>query len=273
MSQWGKQLDGFGQGTTPEACQQIIASLYQNANAWPVLALHGDVIGNADRTFRVPAGAGVYPTAAGAVWVCWQATKTALVTPPASGTQDWTVYVDEDGAVQVGPGAQTGIILGSFPVPAGATSMAGIPNKWNMNYALAYGASLGILLNQSDVSTQLGGNLVVCGGMFFLPTDRMVQIQTTTSLMACAAGTGGVVDQGSAYVRTVLDGKQYRECEYQLSGHSVTVNQFSDWVTLEAGAHTVSMGIRDGISGWKRFYSDRGWPGQNLVVRDAGMAQ
>ena len=275
MGQYGAAADSGGLRTKPETVQQITASLYSNYSDSPVLGGY-EITGRADLSFNVSAGSAVHSQGTGrATYVCSDAAQTALITPPVSGTQTWIVYVDSDGQVNVGTNPEAPFVtLGQYDVPAGCTATSSLTNTWNTNYALPYGATLPPLFDGTDRSNwAAGGDFIVVSGAFYVPTDRRICLEITTSLMAVQAGTGNAVSQGSAYQRIVLDGSRIREMERQISGVAESTEQYREYATVSKGTHTVSLGLRDGVTGYKRFYSDGGWPGQRLTVLDLGVAQ
>lgn len=275
MGQYGAAVDASGAKTTPETVQKIIAAQYTNSADNPVIG-GGVITGLGTLAFQVSAGVAVCTTAAGAVMVAWDATQTALITPPSSGTTYWVVYVDVNGNVLVNtlPVVAPYVTLGKFSVPAGTTATSSLTNTWNTNYALPYGASLHTLFDGTDKSNNaMGGTINVVTGSFYVPTDRRVCIELTTSLMAVQAHTGNPVATGSAYQKIILDGVLIRSMERQLTGNAESTEQYREYVNVQKGTHTVMLSLDDGVTGYKRFYADGGWPGQRLTVLDEGVSQ
>lgn len=275
MGQYGAATDARGGKTTPETIQKIIAAQYTNSSDNPLIG-GGVITGLGTLAFQVAAGVAIHATAAGAVQVAWDATQTALITPPASGTATWVVYVDVSGNVLVGAAPITApyVTLGQFSVPAGTTATSSLTNTWNTNYALPYGASLHTLFDGTDKSNAAaGGTVNAVTGSFYVPTDRRVCIELTTSLMAVQAGTGNAVATGSAYQKITLDGVLIRSMERQLTGIAESTEQYREYVTVQKGTHTVMLTLADGVTGYRRYYADGGWPGQRLTVLDEGVAE
>lgn len=259
MAQWGKETEAGGQRTTPETVQQVWSALYTNSGDNPLIS-GGQVTGNADRTFNVNAGVGLCTTAAGSSYVAWKATKTALVTPPATGTQVWTVYASQDGAIGVSAApAAPYVTLGKFSVPAGATSMAGLPNLWNTNYALPYGARLPRLAywRENAGGGQAAANQFVANVPFSVQTDRTIQVTIWQELYTQPPGND--LGAGSVLWDINLDnGNQLGKIELPVDRRR-TIRTY-DWITdVQAGSHSVSIN-RSNI-----------WPGGDFVVYHFGL--
>lgn len=261
MAQWGKAAETAGARTTPETMQQIIAGDYSNSGASPVIGGY-TVTGRADLAFDVSAGTGVCATAAGAVKVASSATTTSLITPPASGTQNWLVYSDSDGHVLVGIEGSVPtpyLTIARYAVPAGCKATSSLTNTWNTNYALAYGSRLPRLAywRENAGGGQAAATEYVATLNFFVPTDRTVQVTIWQELYSKPYGD----DLGSGSVLWNLNcdgGNQLGKVELPVDRRRII--QSFDWVIdVTKGTHSVAID-RSNI-----------WPGGDFIVYHFGL--
>ena len=154
MAQYGQAADSSGLRTTPETVQRIIAAEYANAADCPVVA-GGMITGQADMAYKVGAGVGLVATAAGACYVAWPDTVTALTTAPPTGTTTDAIYVDADGQVNVARGeAPAGTcVLDKRSVPAGATGTTATNSISTRRWALPRGQGPIKIAEHVDPST------------------------------------------------------------------------------------------------------------------------
>lgn len=257
--QWGKLAETGGQGTTPETIQQAWDFDYTNTADNPLVG-GGEVTGNANLQFTVNAGSALCKTASGSTRVLWKTTQTALITPPATGTQNWTVYADSDGNIGVSPNPTPPYVtLGVFVVPAGCTSTAGLENLWNVNYALPFGSRLPRLAywQENAGGGQAAANQFVANVPFYVPTDRTVQVSIRQELytqppVSTDLGSGSVL-----WDLSLDNGAQVGKVELPVDRRRIV--QPFDWViTVQKGQHSIAVN-RSNI-----------WPGGDFVVYHFG---
>lgn len=280
MAQWGKAAETAGARTTPETMQQIIAGDYSNSGASPVIGGY-TVTGRADLAFDVAAGTGVCATAAGAVKVASSATTTSLITPPASGTQNWLVYSDSDGHVLVGIEGSVPtpyLTIARYPVPAGCKATSSLTNTWNTNYALAYGSRLPRLAYWQE---NAGGGMAAATEMvatapFYVPTDRTVQISIRQELYSKPTNSSDL-GSGSVLWQISLDGgAQTGKVELPVDRRRIV--QPFDWViVVQKGSHSIVVNRSNlwpgGDFGVYHFGQQDGYVPGSYSVYDLGVAE
>ncbi len=163
-------------------------------------------------------------------------------------------------------------LLGEMLVPAGATTTAKATRTSSINYAIPYGASLGVVLDQTDTSNaDITTEYCCASGHVFFQTDRLVSIKMTFTCSAVGGPwTGG---EGSVYVRVVIDGTTRRAFEVRTWPTFAGSQYFEDCEQLAAGNHVVAVYIRPGVSRAKRYYAAGSWAGQHVQVVDAGVVR
>lgn len=208
MAQWGAAADTGGLRTTPETVQSVIGALYSNIADSPIIS-GGVVTGRADLAFDVSATVAAHKTPAGAVYVASDAVTTALITPPASGTQTWIVYMDADGQVNVGTSPVAPYVtIGQYNVPASCKATSSLTNTWNTNYALPFGASLNQLVGwqENAVPGQVAADSFVATLQFYVPTDRRIITRVVQELKMADPPDNSTVVCGAVGWTLTLDG-------------------------------------------------------------------
>ena len=163
-------------------------------------------------------------------------------------------------------------LLGEMLVPAGATTTANATATGAVDYAIPYGASLGVLLDQTDTSNaEIGSAYNAASGTINLPTDRLVAIKMTLTCSAVNGPWDG--GAGSIYVKVLVDGNVKRAFEMRTWPTFAGSQYFEDCEQVAAGTHVVAVNIANGVSGNKRYYSAGGWAGQHVQVVDAGVVR
>lgn len=262
--------DESGRGVDPLTHRRIIASHWHNAGIMQGLA----VSGRSDLRYNVSAGCAVVSRggADGMVEVYYPGGQTPAVTAadPSNPRID-VVWIkandptqgDSDNQVTVGvtqgtpspnpvdPKLPTGALrLMSMRLPAGATNTAGATKPHSQDFAIPYGAQLGLLAESVDTRDFYCDNTVRKWWeeghvKFYLPTDRLIELEFTAS-MACPDAYPGYISFGLNHF--VLDGKPvpHSGAEWQLG---------STWKNLEtrvlvqvnAGEHTAAFST--GVTG------------------------
>lgn len=160
--------------------------------------------------------------------------------------------------------------LAHMLVPSGATNTQQASNVGSADFAIPYGASLGILLDTTDTTNadvSVTSERTISSGTIYLPTDRAIDIKFTITMYSPAGDK-------SIYVRPYIDGVLVRSFEVALSGSSLAVSQyFEDTQTLAAGNHSIRVAVISATTSTVHcYYSAGGWAGQRVQVVDAGVA-
>jgi len=196
---------------------------------------------------------------------------------------------DTDNLVTVGVSKGTAAATPSAPViptyatevarmllPGGSTSTKNASVNASKNFAIPYGASLGILVDKTDTSykgIEIGTPYTFASGTFTLPTDRMINVSLTETTWAWKPTTHDWM--GAGYVDWMLDGKVIRAFRFTNYPDTPSTQCFEDKVLVQAGTHTVQARLwASGVapkSGIWLDYKAGSWPGQRLVVSDGGV--
>lgn len=276
MAQLGAAADSAGQKTTPETAQKIIAAQYTNSGSSPVVA-GGKVEGTGTLVYHAKAGVGVHKTGAGAVYVSWGDTDTALTTAPATGTATDVIGVDADGAVGVwreGSQPDGCVVLDKRTIPAGATATTATTSGYDVKYATPYGARLGELAywqENAAPGTPVAADWTVTLD-FDLPQDRGVAVEICQELHTEERND---VNPASMLWSIAMDGGQAWKFElpvdrrWVLRQHTVLFR----WVL--AGHHTVTISRhlqwrQDGGTVIKHFGGADGYCVGYYRVQDTG---
>lgn len=169
-------------------------------------------------------------------------------------------------------------------VPASSTTTSGVVVTRGDD-AIPYGASLGVLANETNTTNGEGtsgmiyaGSVVVedsmtmCSTTISIPSERTVRIDMLTT-----AKTGSYTPlssgDGSMHLALIIDGETIVRWERILHS-TVTCESMPYTKVLSEGSHTISLEGINGISNWEMYYSwSNGclWPGQVLTVTDVGV--
>lgn len=269
--------------------RRVIAAQFQNTGvlAQPVVTLSSSAM-----TYKVGANVVVASRGASDGATIFPVDEQTLTVAPTSGLPRIDViyayqhdYEQGDADNQSGYGVVKGTPASSpsepavpantqrvaaYQVKANASVTTGSTRVGGTAFAVPYGGSMGTLFTARDTSTTFGGNIIVGTGSFYLPTDRSVRVDLTTTATAVQANVGTVLTKGSMWVELKIDGKVVRNIERWLTDIA-KVDFYSESFSLSAGTHTVQLRLFDGVSGWKRYYSATGWPGQVIKVTDEGV--
>lgn len=290
---YGIAPDSNGSGLDPLTHRRIIKAHW--ANTGVICGL--DVSGGTDLRYNVAAGAAVCSRgeADGYAEAYWNGGKTAAVKAgdPSNPRID-RIWVrandisqgDSDNQVTVGvtqgtpsatptaPALPSGCVrLMDMVMPAGATSTAQAAKSGTQDYAIPYGATLGLLSEKSDTQTvdqawtdQWYDQLVTTVS---LPTDRLVEV-----VYEARATTGYASDKweafGSYYVKLVVDGADVTDGNDEQPVHHAWVrNRIVFTTKLAKGPHTIRVQAKAN-TGITRFR----WVGLRRVqVWDRGVSQ
>lgn len=301
----GVQPDSNGNGVTPEVHRQIIAAQWHNTGIIDGLG----VSGRSDLRYNVAAGVAVCSKgdADGKTLAYWPGGQTAASeTGDASNPRIDLVWItahnpkagDADNSVVVGvtqgtpaanpvaPKLPAGCtLLRSMRVPANATATSSATPVDSINYAIPYGASLGLLAydDQSKINGVVndGGKLVphlLNRRTITLPTDRLVELDWS----GCVSD--GYTGQGNNWISLMhwfkVDGNDIPYAAVELHVQ-FTWEQFQHRhvMTLAAGTHTIESWYEWRNGNWEVnwHYGDNGnchggYPGSILAVWDRGVA-
>ncbi len=168
--------------------------------------------------------------------------------------------------------------IAAVTLPGGAANTSNAQVSDDRNYAIPYGASLGVMLDITDTSYKAiykDAAYVFASGQIYLPTDRMVNFDLTETTWAYNPTTNNW--QGSGYVDLVIDGTVVAAYRFINFVNTPATQCFHDVRKLKAGVHTVqarlwASGTEPKSDLWLD-YSAGSWPGQRLIVTDGGVAE
>lgn len=280
MGQWGfdKNYNAAQGGTMPATLQQVIAAMYTNSAAGPLLN-GGAISGRGDRSYAYSAGVGVITTAAGAAMITWAAGVTSLVGQPSTDRVD-VIWANEGGVFvsQGGAGVPANAcILDRRRLPAGATQTSASVSVHDKNFALPYGAQLGRLFglheNKGHLTTPVQGDWHDAAvGEVWVPTDRLVTI-VTQSAVASKDQPADQMGFGSMGFAVRIDGQAFRELEIGFDKRWVAGERSLHHVFLSQGRHTIQWRRRHlwGAQPW--HFGGTSFEGSYFAVIDSGVAQ
>lgn len=306
----GIMQDNEGAGVDPLTHRRIIEARWANPGILSGLA----VTGGSGLTYGVSAGNAVLSRSAsdGYTEAYWDGGQTPAVSvgDPSNPRID-TVWLkandvqqgDGDNRVHVGvtqgtpssspvaPSAPSGATaIAAMRVPAGATSLSGATQTTQRQYAIPYGATLGLLASyrystNGAFDTTKYKKTTRCAVQVTVPTDRLVDLR-----LSCSASGSGTREQVcNWYAAFIIDGQEveYSGGEFQLDGITCETHQRTHTVELTKGTHTIGI-----VSGWVSgdvaptlragYYNDLSgsaqgkfsgtFPGMILEVWDRGVA-
>ena len=285
----GVQPDSNGNGVTPEVHRMIIAAQWHNTGVIDGLG----VTGRSDLQYDVAAGVAVCSKgdADGKTLAYWPGGQTAAVSAgdasnpridlvwitahnPKAGDADNSVVVGvtqgTPAANPVAPELPAGCtLLRSMRVPANATATSSATATDSINYAIPYGASMGLLAHATSdqtVNQDWSSNTkwwVQQTVTVNLPTDRFVDI----SYDARAHTIDGT--ESSYYLKLVIDGKDITDGNDEVSVTLCWELKRTTWpVTLSAGTHQVTVQARANTNRHQFQWNGK----RNLYIYDRGVA-
>lgn len=257
------------QGTAPTDMQRIIGARYMASG---VLANGGGTVSGTSRmAYRVSPGAAFMWTdfeAKLGIEVPFDGVEVSTSPAPATGSRSDVIYVNSMGEVRVAQGATkapNGVMLGRFIIPAGVTATQTVAPSVDRDYAILTGSTLGRLARWEDPGGGAAGTAEKTrfAGRFYLPSDRLVRIDLTSTLKA-ASSSGAMVFivelQNAA-------GTWRRQLNANFGGSWGTVS--ATWTTgTREGANTITVKTKGLAGGSWQFTSTAP---TEMSVWDAGV--
>lgn len=221
-------------------------------------------------------------------------TKTTITVPANTGTTARTDYVyvkqnlpDEDkegnnnivfGVTNSEPAYRDQrLVLRKFIVPAGATTTSKATRTGSINYSTPYGQSGRLLVNKVDTYNGLLRNRQIneLGGDFNLTTDRTIRVDITATYDLEPGQVGN--DRLTAEI-WVNNTKRATFSTGLIDTRTYTTSCWTWYTQLYRGENNITVKMyshRKQVDGLPSViylrHSENGWPGQRVVVSDAGV--
>lgn len=270
-------------GTTSADLRKIMGAMYS-----PGLVKGGGITLSAtSMSYRVNEGVGVIKMSdTENVIGYWPAVNSLVPTNLAVPRTDYvyayqkTPAADNDANLIVMVGnslpATRAVLLSTFTYKAGATSSNDAVVTSNVDWSIPYGASLGVLAEQTDT---LNGTFttrsVIVNRSFYLPTDRRVRFHFNTVVRS--NGASGFSDTGycEAHYGLNVDGNQIAFWRSPGLHQAWSDIQFETAANLPAGQHVVTLSRTRGVGPGTPFqiYGQGSTPGAVLTVTDDGVVK
>lgn len=293
----GVSADQDNNGCTPLDHRMIIGSNYLNCGIKNGL----EVKGRSDLRYQVDAGVAVTSrgNADGKMEAYFEGGATPETTANTSANPRidaiWLMahnrpeHKDDDNQVIVDvtqgtpaptptkPNLPAGVtVLAYMLLPAGATSTANATRAGEVDYAVPYGAALGLIGTQQvrQDTTLTNAQKEWCRVQVNLPTDR--DLECVVTICASAAGANGAGDLSKySEVRgqVLIDGKQVGDFFNYCFRGAWEPYQFRTNVPCVRGVHTISIKcwVGYGTNAWVHYNGS--WSGIKLCVFDEGLTQ
>ena len=294
----GVAPDSTGRGVDPPTHRRIIKAHWENVGV--VCGL--DVTGRSDLRYNVAAGVAVCSrgNADGYTEAYWSGGQTVAVSAgdPSNPRID-VIWIkandvsqgDRDNQVTVGvtqgtpstnpvaPSVPSGCTrLMSMRMPAAASSTQSATMVDTQDYAIPYGANLGVLARIAENrDMQASSNPAYTAPFlidtFKMPTDRNLLL----TMYACVSAPSKNGAKGVAAVRFVVDGNLYTTRKIEYTDSWVT-HECTCSLQLAKGPHTTGVAMfNEQGPGYVTHYGvkDNGdtYVGRVLVVKDEGVAR
>ncbi|WP_298578711.1 hypothetical protein [uncultured Olegusella sp.] len=253
-----------GVGTTDTALRQIVAALYPNKGIISGLK----VIGTNSLAYNVLAGVAVCSkgTSDGNTLAYSEGGSLTVAANDTDNPRIDTLWItshdatqgDSDNLVTLGVTQGTAEAIPTEPqiptyatkivsmlMPAGAVTTASATQNGTADYAIPYGASLGVLHSYQDTTN---GNQkpynwkLQNAATISLPTDRILHLRYSRSVSARK--------ETSEYVAFLVDGEIVASGELTI-GQFWAVRMFDAYVTVPAGTHSIA--VKDKLRGDAQF--------------------
>ena len=251
----GIMQDGEGNGTSPHTLRKCIQARWVS----PGIVCGLDVAGRNDLRYDVAAGVAVLrrSEADGCTEAYWEGGQTPAVQAGGSNPRIDLVWMkandlqqgDPDNLVVVGvesgvpsaspvapqcPAGCTPIAL--MRVPAGASSTASAQDLGDRDYAVPYGASMGVLARLEeavDGTVDNSKQTPFLQTKLHFPTNRNI----TLHAFLCVSTPEKDGQTGVATCRFMIDGERYTTRKVEYTGNWVTYEPTTD-AEVSAGDHT-----------------------------------
>lgn len=272
---------GDGVGTTDTALRQIVAALYPNKGIVSGLK----VTGSNSLAYSVSAGVAVCSkgTSDGNTLAFSEGGSLTVAANDADNPRIDTIWItshdatqgDADNLVTLGVTQGTAEAVPTEPqiptyatkivsmlMPAGAVTTSSATQSSTEDYAVPYGASLGILHTYQDTTD---GNQkaydwkIQNAATITLPTDRMLHLRYSRCVSTAKGET-------SEYVSFIVDGDVVASGELVID-HFWAVRMFDAYVAVPAGTHTIA--VKDKLRAPARF--DYRFSGDDKTMNFTGM--
>ena len=174
--------------------------------------------------------------------------------------------------------------LGAMLMPAGATSTASATQYGNIDYAMPYGAEMGIIARVAEnkdlqASSNPPYKNPILNHTAYFPTDRNILLHAYICVSTPSKTTAGTT-RGVAAVQFYVDGQKYTTRKVEYTEAWVTY-ELTASVQVDAGQHTFGIAMyNEQGGGYVTHYSnndpdDRGnlYVGRVLVIKDEGVAR
>lgn len=266
--------DGSVISTTTTEVQQWLGSQYQNAGIIPSIHVKPVATTSSGWSYNVPATTlFAWTDVAKRLGVIISIPATNVPVSPASATASRVdaIWVTNEGVLKVGtPGQKlsTDVEIDRFTLPAGATSTASAVRSSDRIFAIPTGGSLGRLAYWRDAGGDVRNGsdttpMFVMNKDIYLPTDRLVRIDMTTTVKGAAASDKGAFRLG------VEGGFGSRWGIFRFDGAAYQSTTLSYLVEMQAGAHRLSLKYR-GDWGGKYILADTASDRTEISVTDQG---
>lgn len=174
--------------------------------------------------------------------------------------------------------------LGAMLVPAGATSTASATQYGDIDYAMPYGAEMGIIARVAEnkdlqASSNPPYKNPILNHTAYFPTDRNILLHAYICVSTPNKTPAGTT-RGVAAVQFYVDGQKYTTRKVEYTEAWVTY-ELTASVQVSAGRHTFGIAMyNEQGGGYVTHYSnndpdDRGnyYVGRVLVIKDEGLAR
>lgn len=289
---WGvdavKNAEGIAtSGTSAQDIRNINSGLYNQG------ILYGCAVDTSTTAMTYTINRGVVSNAL--VWgehVMMPVNKTTITVPKNTGTTARTDYVyvkqnlpEKDGNNNIVFGISNSpidtydqrLVLRKFLVPAGATTTSSAVRQGSINYSTPYGQAGRLLVNKVDTYNGLLKNRQInqLGGDFSLATDRIIRTDITVTHDKEPGQTAGDRLTAEIWVDNV---KRATFSTGEIDTETYTTQCWAWYTQLARGDHNVTVKL---FSHRKKVhnlpstiylrYGANSWPGQRVVVTDAGV--
>lgn len=174
--------------------------------------------------------------------------------------------------------------LGAMLVPAGATSTASATQYGDIDYAMPYGAGMGIIARVAEnkdlqASSNPPYKNPILNHTAYFPTDRNILLHAYVCVSTPKKTSAGTT-RGVAAVQFYIDGQKYTTRKVEYTEAWVTY-ELTASVQVSAGRHTFGIAMyNEQGGGYVTHFSnndpdDRGnyYVGRVLVIKDEGLAR